>query len=241
METITISNGINCYTDASTMRVNDTMMSSAGYMIIADGKVINSQYTIIDHVDNSYGELYALFMGIKAVLKYSYRNRPINIFSDSMVSVDGLKTDVFRWHRESGTLLAGSGGKISYQNVYSHIIHEVVNHHMKINIYHIMSHMNLRYKEERDRFRTCFNGINMKDIGDDTIDELVHYNSLVDEMVKHSLKAFIEGETCGPAMCRNSEVAFHIPIDDRTLQQYAGLVNGAWPESPKKKRRKHRA
>ena len=90
---------INCYTDASITYdlEGSTYVASPGYCITIDGQIVESKNKVIYDATNSYGELYAIYMGVLALKKFGDQNRVLNLFSDSRISIMGLRSWIFNW------------------------------------------------------------------------------------------------------------------------------------------------
>lgn len=187
---------INCFTDASITKdpANGKYIASAGYCIVIDGIIIDHNNLILYDATNSYGELYAVLMGVRALNKYKYERRQMNILSDSRISIMGLREWIFNWvnnfNNSSGSmgLISYSGSEISNQELYTAIVDEIINKQIPLGLYHILGHVNYRSKEKIHRARTYFNKINKESIGDDIAKELCYYNNYVDMMTRDRLK-----------------------------------------------------
>ena len=106
MKKLDLFNSINIYTDASTTNAytsTDKITSSPGYVIVYNNIIRLYGNKIINGTNSSYGEMYAILMGIKAVYREIISGRlpyntPINIFSDSLSSIENLRNNFKNWY-----------------------------------------------------------------------------------------------------------------------------------------------
>lgn len=188
-------NDINCFTDASVINDNGVYTCSAGYAIVSNGVIIESNNRILYDATNSYGELFAIYMGIKALSKYRYERKIMNVFSDSRISIMGLREWIFKWvmnfNNSTGSkgLISYSGKEIANQELYTTIVDTIISNGLPIGLYHILGHINPKYPLKVHKARTYFNKSNGQVSIDDNIAyNLCYYNNYIDMMTRERLK-----------------------------------------------------
>lgn len=220
-------NSINCFTDASMVRMRDyTEVASAGYAITMGDQLLESGYRIIDNASNNYGELYGIYLGVINLQKYLPYGMPMNLFSDSLASIKGLKEFVFRWiHDGNYNLINSSGTEVVDQELYIHIINQVVNSHLRLQMYHVLGHMDPAYNDQLNRAWKHFEEENNCVLTEDMIRQLCYYNSYVDNMSRDKLKAAINDKDFMRTKFMKKIVSALDVLDTDVLRQYVDLIN----------------
>lgn len=203
---IDLYNSINVYTDASTTsdygKKSTEITSSPGYVIVYNHIIRLHGSKIIYRTNSTYGEMYAILMGIKAVYREIISGRlpnniPINIFTDSLSSIEILTRDTTRWYVLDGIIRKTSDDKqITDQDVVKKIIEIVNKYKIPINLYHIKSHAqiklnkkaNLGDKLELKKIREAFYYRNHINITDKDAAEICYYNIFVDNFTRYNMK-----------------------------------------------------
>lgn len=211
MGKIDLFNSICVYTDASTTcdyKTTDQITSSPGYVIVYNNIIRLYGNKFIHKTDSSYGEMYAILMGIKAVYREIYSGRlpsdvPINIFSDSLSSVENLRDNVKKWYVLGNIIRKTYDDKeVTNQDIIRSIINLVNTYKIPINIYHIRSHAqiklnkksNMSDKIELQRVREAFFNMNKIFITDREAAEICYYNIFVDNFTRYNMKENIKSE-----------------------------------------------
>lgn len=224
-------NAINCFTDASiTVDKDNKYIASSGYCIVKDGQILESKNKILYDATNSYGELFAVLMGIMALEKYVNPGIQLNLFSDSRISIMGLREWIFKWiqnyKNSSGCLglISYSGTEIANQELYTLIVNHIISKNMAVGLYHILGHINSENDKKLHKARTYFNKTNMARISDDEISEMCYYNNFVDIMTRNNLKDVVYSQEKFNSDLYKKLVApvIQIPNDMNT---YKSLIN----------------
>lgn len=142
---IDFDRSINVFTDASIITINGTSVSCSGYAIVCNGQITEANFRILYDSSNNFGEIYALFMGIEAAIQSASDNRcRINIISDSLISVCGLRDGIFAWYKrlnKKSVMTSSSKKPIAYQYIYKRIVKAIVASGVPVYIYHQLGHM----------------------------------------------------------------------------------------------------
>ncbi len=223
--------GINCFTDASIVTSNGTYIASAGYCIVRDSRILERDYKIIYDATNSYGELYALYLGIMALSRYREYNMPLHVFSDSKISILGSNQWIFNWvskfnmYPSDKGLTTNTNNTVANQELYLSIINFIYNRNLKVKMYHTLGHINPRYQESLHKARTYFNKVNGERIGDDIAREICYYNNFVDKMTRNNLKDIVlSGVFEKDKYEKDIYPSVYIP-DINVMSKYKGLIS----------------
>lgn len=160
---------LNIFTDASIKRIRNenSYIGCPGYIAFLGTKQLNKRLEIIPYSTNNESEIRAIQMAVE----YLYECIPmfpfikrINIFSDSKISVYGLREWYAKWFKDSKDgILYSTSGKVKNQKYFIFTIKAIEQLGFPINIYHLRGHMNTRprYAEEFVRSFYIENHINI--------------------------------------------------------------------------------
>lgn len=205
MKKLDLFNSINVYTDASTTNAytsTDQITSSPGYVIVYNNIIRLYGNKFINKTNSSYGELYAILMGIKAVYREIISGRlpydtPINIFSDSLSSIQNLRNNFKNWYVLDNIIRRGYDDKeVINQDIIRKIIEIVNKYKIPVNLYHIKGHAqiklnkksNLSDRVELNKIIEMFFNNNRIFITDTEAAELCYYNIFVDNFTRYNMK-----------------------------------------------------
>ena len=205
MKQLDLFNSINVYTDASTTNAytsTDNITSSPGYVIVYNNIIRLYGNKLINKTSSSYGELYAILMGIKAVYREIISGRlpsntPINIFSDSLSSIENLRNNFKNWYILDNIIRKTYDDKeVINQDIIRKIIEIVNKYKIPVNLYHIKGHAqiklnkksNLSDRVELNKIIEMFFNNNRIFITDTEAAELCYYNIFVDNFTRYNMK-----------------------------------------------------
>ena len=120
-------------------------------------------------------------------LRNTFPHTRINLFSDSQISIYGLKEWLFMWARrmKDGYFYTSEGKPVANQEVFKKIIHLINYYDLDINFYHIRGHVErVGYNKAMKGFRAS-NGFQ---ISLDVIRSICKMNTLVDNYSRNTLK-----------------------------------------------------
>lgn len=183
-------NILNIFTDASIERFNDSYIGSAGSITVLNEEIIDQDIQILYPATNNLSEIYSLKLGIMQALKHRNPNiERINIFSDSKISVFGLREWIFKWvcDNKDGTLYSSSGTPVANQTYFLEIINLIMTNQLYVNIYHQRGHKNSNKYQDIVEFKKSFRDSNGIDIQENLIYNLIMYNDYIDRTTRNEL------------------------------------------------------
>ena len=207
------SNNLFIFTDASVTkygRHEEEYISCSGavacvwtgncYQIIDQSFVINRCST------NNNGEIKAIYYGLLLALKYKNNFRTINLFSDSKISIYGLREWIEDWvQRSRGDQLLGSTNvPVSNQQEILACIYTIMTNNLHVNLYHQKGHCTKKIMSVALKTFKSTNYI------EEFIPETFMYfisdmNDYVDKTSRNTLNEYISGLS-GPAMQKPEEL-----------------------------------
>lgn len=200
-------NAVNVFSDASTKIINpgtnkNKFLTCPGFVTTINGSIINEGYDIVEATVN-YAELYAIRMGISDLLKYKNTDLFLNIFSDSKISVFGLREWFFKYYKNGRdyTLMtnnARTGKKpVANQELILDIVRMILQANVNVSIYHVPGHIQANNIDSMNKFHYMFHNNNFPDnqrvtVPLDTEIEIAEFNNYVDNLTRTKLNRAIK-------------------------------------------------
>lgn len=203
----TINNFINNYTinifcDASIQPKTKHNPTNGCYGAIAhyNGQVIDEEYRVCTDTTNNNSEIKAIRLAVCIALKYKLSNIPlINIFSDSQISVFGIRDRIYNWKLNNrGRLIGTNRSEIANQEIFIEIMRMMVDNNMyNIHIYHQKGHVNINNPNDINNASHVFCASNnvRENISEDFIKYISTWNNEVDRRSRKSLYKY-KGQKC---------------------------------------------
>lgn len=144
---------------------------------------------------NNIAELTAIQLGVEYALQHQLEYSRINLFSDSQISVFGLRDWIWGWAKtlkENDYMVSSSGEPVANQVIIMNIINLINCITTPFNIYHQKGHAVGKYDRARKTFFTS-NKINL--LQRDVI-SITDYNDIIDRYTRDSLlgKTYTESD-----------------------------------------------
>lgn len=182
---------LNIFCDASIMQKSNRQFSGCyGAIAVCNDTIIEKSYCICTNTTNNDSELKAIRLGLRLALKYRNQYRVINLFSDSQISIFGIRDRIFNWKLANGKIIGNDNNYIKNQFLFIELMNVIVDNNLFINIYHQKGHVNLNnlvHLREAAHVFQCSNFI--RDIVSyDFIRYISIYNNYVDNESRSILK-----------------------------------------------------
>ena len=188
------SKTLNIFTDASVLKLPGEDITNSGALAItnlSDDKdsdsIIDESYFLMRESTNNIGEILAIRLGVILALKYRDQYDTINLFSDSKISLFGLREWFFKWKYNSkdNQLYGSAGTPIANQGMFLDIIYLIESNLLKINLYHTPGHADfLKFIKV---FRESNNIHSYMD--NDFINTMIRYNDEIDSRTRTYLNS----------------------------------------------------
>lgn len=184
---------------------------------------------------NNSGEICALLLGVTSAIAVRNENYGekcrFNIFSDSIISVRGVREWIFNWienaNMNGNNIFVNTSGKPVVNQFYFKVIfNQIILHNLEVYFYHQPGHVHSHYKKAAEEFFKV-NGIPIIRLGL-SIEEISTFNNYVDGRTRDILRNFINNnyiptEGVGYDIVANSDfesIADNMVIPDiRVLKQ----------------------
>ena len=209
---------LNIFSDASILQVKngakiEYYIGCPGISVWNMDNKIGEYSEVYTKVTNNFSEIRAIFLAVWTARQYRdmYPEiKYINIFSDSKISIFGLREWMFGWlNKNNDGVLMSTSGVVKNQEHFIKIIKFICDNDLSLRFYHVRGHHDHNTQKELIQFRNSFkreNHIN-NTIDDNLVKYLIRGNSDVDNLTrkplrdKHQLNASFELECYG-----------HVPI-----------------------------
>lgn len=140
---------LNIFCDASIINDNGVFTGCYGVVGVVEDRIIDSMYKLASNTTNNNSEIKGIRGALSMANVWKDRYKYINIFSDSQISVFGLKKYIYKWRYKDGTFYSNSGTPVANQYVFVEAhgqIEELVKHPNCIfSLYHQAGHISNDY------------------------------------------------------------------------------------------------
>lgn len=186
---------VNIFCDCSTNSKFEAITNTCyGAVAFNQNTILETEYRILTDKTSNYGELKAINLGIRMAnfIRKNYSFNHFNIFSDSHVSVFGMRDFCKKWvMSDNGLYKQSTHQLIASQNVYIDSLNIVVDNDLPISIWHQKGHVNINDPNSLQLAKEMFiqSNISSADIDDDFIRYISIGNGYVDDNSRKFLKS----------------------------------------------------
>lgn len=223
-----LPNILNIFCDASIVSHNGETIGCPGAIVVQSrGEelyISDSKFEILRNSTNNKSELTAIFLALQLALKYKNQYPIINIFSDSKISVFGLKEWIFSWYKtmkEDGIMYSSSGREVANQDIIKKIINFVVYNDLHFNLLHQKGHITNSTDKMIKRSQLTFIRSNNISIDRDLDIIINEYNNAIDNQTRTMLKESVNEIT--DSISTVKPIRNEITID--TIKKYRTQIN----------------
>ena len=187
---------INIFTDASILKINSVETIGCAGCILVFGELIDKNiqedYQIIRNTTSNNSEIKAIRLGIQNVLKYKNQYKKIRLFSDSQISIFGIRDRIFNWKYINGTYIGTEGIPIKNQDIFLEIVYTILENNLNIEFYHQKGHVTYTPRSIKDAMHVFIASNNIREYVDESfIKQISIFNNMVDNNSRNYLDNFI--------------------------------------------------
>jgi ribonuclease HI len=154
-------NTLNIFSDASIIGKHGNFTGCYGVVAVLKDDIIDQRYRLVSYTTNNDSEIKGIRAALDLAMKYKDRYPFINIFSDSQISINGLKNYIYGWriNPQDGMLYTKMKKKVSNQAIFIEdyrILKELEASPCIIQLYHQPAHVDNGYNallKAADAFR----------------------------------------------------------------------------------------
>lgn len=173
---------LNIFCDASMRQRGKLKDGCYGAIVVNENNILEEAYRIASDTTNNNAEIKGIRLAVSLAVKYRNKFPIINIFSDSQISVLGVRDRYDTWKCGPDGILRGSvGDPIKSQEVFIEIRKIMEDYDLKINFWHQKGHVSGTYSslQEACHVFTASNCIR-RGIDLNLIRFISNYNNMVD-------------------------------------------------------------
>ncbi len=224
---------LNIFTDASMSKCQNETIGCYGINVattnIELAKILFPTSLYISYTDiarystNNDSELRGILKGVFFALEFRQYFKTINLFSDSMISIKGLKDWINNWIRNSNNgIMYSTSGEVLNQELIKDIIFTILNNNLNINLFHQKGHVTDKNLEYAKQTFIKTNSLNC-DVETSLIQEISICNNTIDKDTRNDLEWYMNNqyeykEKLSRAIC--------FDIDQFDLKKYNKLIGG---------------
>lgn len=212
-------NTVNIFCDASIYKTYEETIGCPGSIVVINDQIVDQSIEIYRFSTNNHSEINAILMAVTQALRYVNGCNRINIFSDSKISVFGLKEWIFNWintRDDTGIMYSSSGQPVANQNIFLNIIRKIVSNNLNFNLYHQKGHVG---KNDLVIAKKVFQTSNKICLNDDEVIYISKYNDYIDNATRNYLY------NVDYASFEHLQQPIIPTINSNTIKSYRGLLN----------------
>ena len=189
------SETLNIFCDASIIGRHKNFTGCYGVVAVVEDNIIDSCFRLVSHTSSNNSEIKGLRAAISMANKWKYNFKSINIFSDSQISIFGLREYIYKWkyNPNNGLLYGTAGTPIANQEIFieSHnMLMELSKiQNIPICIFHQSGHVDNSYNKLREAAAVFIRSNNVRGNVDlNFIRYISTYNNYVDQNSRSILR-----------------------------------------------------
>ncbi len=225
-KTVFQPNTLHIFTDASIRTLRTKEQVGCGGCVLVYGLLednnIEEFYQIHRRTTNNISEAKALRLGIEQAIRHKYNFNTIRLFSDSQITVFGIRERIFNWDFRSGKYYGSGKDPIKNQELLLEIINMIISYDLKIELYHQAGHIGNNDKDMNYATHLFKNSNRIRSVVSyDFIKTISYFNNMVDSHSRDLLRSIPERDF--------SKDQFVEPIYfnklDYDMAKYMSLIN----------------
>lgn len=212
-----LNNVLEIFCDASIKTFSNQRTFSCAGAVSGTGE---TKIEILPDATNNKGEITAIFLAVKLaqeLLQNTTEPVTINIYSDSKISVYGLKFWMNKWVEMmyNGVLYTPQGDRVKNQEIFIQIYDFLARNNLKINLYHCKGHVNVMNEKQMVNAANVFYESNGFMPDRDLLTRVSFYNDKIDNLTRNYLSDIDPNMTNTILDNSNGEKMYHyvLPVN----------------------------
>jgi len=226
---------LNIFSDASMTKNEGETIGCYGIVAVASDTVLIRNTFPSDTLyhlgiarfsTNNDSELRGILKGVFFALQYRNEFKTINLFSDSMISIMGLKVWLNNWVRNTRNgIMYSTSGEVMNQEVIKDIVFTILNNNLNINFYHQKGHVNSKNIEHAKHTFIVSNKLDC-DVDMKLIEAISNLNEIIDNTTREGLEWYMNTLHQDSRKEKLSRAICFVDIDPFDLKRYNKLIGG---------------
>lgn len=194
---------------------------------------LGNKMMIQENATNNSSEIMAIWIGVVEAykLRKQYPNAVFRLFSDSKISLYGLRDWMKNWIKNidsDGNLISSQGTIVANQQCFIEIYTTIVQNDLKIELYHQRGHVGgvgskMSLKEARVKFIRA-NKVPPESLGV-TIEYLCEYNNKIDNATRVAVQNYCNNGTLVENVSMQGTSPVMAVLDKSKLPQYIRCID----------------
>lgn len=180
---------LNIFCDASIQNLrNRKFRGCYGAIAVFMDQPIDEVYKVCNNTTNNNSEIKAIRASVCLALKHRGKFNNINIFSDSQISISGIRDRIFRWNVINDSLCGYNDNPIANESVFIEVLGIITSSELRVNFYHQKGHVNIDKKDDILHAGEVFKRTNNLDkVSNSFIKYISYWNNEVDNKSRQIL------------------------------------------------------
>ena len=149
LEDISNKSTLNIFTDVSVKQIDKKFNTCYGAVAIVEDRVIDELFRFNSNSTVNEGDAKGIQTGIYFALKYRDQFETINLFSDSLISVNNIRYGYQKWYNIDDKLMRFDKNNPDVKNssVYIQILDLLARYKLNVNFWHVKGHIGWSKKD----------------------------------------------------------------------------------------------
>ena len=224
------SDVLNIFTDASLRSDGQNVWTCGGALAFEGKEIIDRAFRIFGGQSSNYAELKAIRIGVSMAVELCKKKQysAVNLFSDSQISILGIRDRLFNWRVVNDKLVGYANKQIKNQDIILDIVQVVNNGNLRINFWHQKGHVDIRSMKAKEHAYDTFVISNRPAGATDSEVEpaFINYISTCNDMIDHYSREQLYDISIRKAMIVDP-FYFTVSTDyNKALQTFNQLISG---------------
>jgi len=226
---------LNIFTDASMTKYGNETIGCYGIITVTTNVILarhlistgnNIRRSIVRYSTNNDSELRGILQGIFFAIEYRDDFETINLFSDSMISIMGLKVWLNNWIQNTRNgIMYSTSGEVMNQELIKDIVFTILHNSLNINLYHQKGHVNSKNIQHAKQTFIRTNGLSC-DVDMKLIETISNCNDIIDNITRENLGLYMNNLYQEDIQKEKLSRAICFDIDQFDLKKYNELIGG---------------
>lgn len=184
---------LNLFSDASILKNKNKFTGCYESVAVVEDTIIDSEYRIATDTTVNESEIKGIRLSLSLAVKYFNQFERINVFSDSQISIFGLRDYIYNWRCKNNTLYSSLKKPVKNQSIFIECFNIMKDFQLfsKVSLLHQSGHVTNNYYDLQSAANT-FRASNRipQDIDINLIRYISTYNNFVDNDSRTRLRMF---------------------------------------------------
>lgn len=179
---------LNIFCDASMRKRGNAQDGCYGAIALCGDTLVDKLIRINSNTTNNNCEIKAIKAGVILGIRHGGMFKMVNVFSDSQISIFGIRDRLYGWNCYNGVLYGSSNQPVSSQDIYIEIMMLMIEYSQIINFWHQKGHVSNSGKTLNEALHTFLSSNRIRDPVDiNLIRYISKYNDRIDNETRSVL------------------------------------------------------